>query len=61
MKLQDILEKLRRAEKITAKDQKGYQLFCGTVNQIIHRRDLIDKEVDILYSEFLYGLVVILK
>lgn len=61
MKLQDVLEKLRRADKVTVIDQKGHQLFCGTVNQITYREELADKEVDIFYPEMLHGLVVNLK
>lgn len=61
MKLQDILEKLRYADKVTVKDQKGYQLFCGTVNQILYRKELADREVDIFYPEMLHGLVVKLE
>lgn len=61
MKLQDVLEKLRRAEKITVKDQKGSQLFCGTVNRIAYRKELVDREVDFFYPEILHGMVVELK
>lgn len=60
MKLQDVLEKLRRADKVTVRDGMKI-LFCGGVNQCIFENDLISREVDGFYPETLGGLIVNLK
>lgn len=60
MKLQDVLDKLRRADKVTVRDGPEI-LFCGGVNQCVFEKDLISREVDNFHPETLGGLIVNLK
>lgn len=60
LQLRDILEKLRRADKITIEDGPE-TLFIGNANQCIFYKELADREIDSLYPELLGGLIVNLK
>lgn len=59
MTLQDVLGKMRKADKIVVKDEKGeIELFHGNVIQCSFMNDLADREVELLYPEMLGGLIV---
>lgn len=60
MKLQDVLEKLRRADKVTVRDGMEI-LYCGSANLCFLEKDLISREVDSFHPELLYELIVNLK
>ena len=60
MKLQDVLGKMRMADKIAVRCG-GYTLFHGNVNQCNFEKDLTNREIDQFYPETLGGLIVDLK
>lgn len=60
MKLLDVLQKLRRADKVSV-FENGFILYTGTVNRVIFNKELTDREVKNFHPELLDGLYVYLK
>lgn len=64
MTLGDVLDKMRRADKVTvfAGNGNGDRLFAGCAYQIsITKRSLMDRKVKEFYPELLDGLHIYLK
>ncbi len=64
MTLGDVLDKMRRADKVTvfAGNGSGDRLFVGYVYQmVITKRSLMERKVKQLYPELLDGLHVYLE
>lgn len=60
MKLEEILEKMRRADKL-AVEENGFTVFDGNVNECSFQKNLLEREVDEFYPEMFGKLLVILK
>ena len=60
MNLRDVLQKLRRADKVTV-FENDTNLYRGYVNQLIFNKELIDREVKNFHPETLDGLYIYLE
>ena len=60
MNLQDVLQKLRRADKVTV-FENDITLYRGYVNQLIFNTKLTGREVKNFHPELLDGLYIYLK
>lgn len=60
MKLLDVLQKMRRADKVSV-FEKGLTLYTGNVNQLIFNNKLTSREVKNFHPELLDGLYIYLE
>lgn len=61
MKLREIMQKIRKADKVEIKDDKGNELFRGFASQCELREDLHSRTVKELHPEMFGWITVIVK